>query len=53
MLIFFTSVRMEDEMLTAVTQKAQVATVAPLPSISSRLSVADFQKISTESDGKK
>ena len=45
------SVRMEDEMLTAVTQKAQVATVAPLPSISNRLSVADFQKISTDSDG--
>ena len=44
---------MEDEMLTAVTQKAQVATVAPLPSISNRLSVADFQKISTESDGRK
>ena len=48
------SVRMEDEMLTAVTQKAQVATVAPLPSISNRLSVADFQKISGESaDGGK
>ena len=40
-------------MLTAVTQKAQVASVAPLPSISNRLSVADFQKISTESDGRK
>ena len=47
------SVRMEDEMLTAVTQKAQAASVAPLPSISNRLSVADFQKISAESDGGK
>ena len=43
---------MEDEMLTAVTQKPQVATVAPLPSISNRLSIADFQKLTTESDGK-
>ena len=50
---FLFAVRMEDETLTAVTQKAQVATVAPLPSISNRLSVADFQKISTESDGRK
>ena len=40
-------------MLTAVTQKAQVASVAPLPSISNRLSVVDFQKISAESEGRK
>ena len=41
-------VRMEDEMLTAVTQQSQVATVAPLPSLSSR---PDFQKLQTDSDG--
>ena len=46
---------MEDELLTAVTQKSQVATVAPLPSISSRLpqlSSSDFQKLQTDSEGK-
>ena len=39
---------MEDDLLTAVTGQAVVdyPVVAPLPSISNRLSVADFQRIS-------
>jgi len=42
-------VTMEDEVLTAVTaRQAQIATVAPIPSISNRLSVADFQKLNSE-----
>ena len=36
---------MEDDMLTAVTLK-DYPVVAPLPSISNRLSIMDFQKIS-------
>ena len=46
---------MEDEVLTAVTQmtqrQAQIATVAPLPSISNRLSIVDFQKLSSDTAG--
>ena len=38
---------MEDEVLTAVTQK-ELPVVAPLPSISNRLSIADFQKTSLQ-----
>ena len=45
---------MEDEVLTAVTaRQAQIATVAPIPSISNRLSVADFQKLNSETPGSK
>ena len=41
---------MEDEVLTAVTRKE--ATVAPVPSISNRLSIVDFQKLTSETAGK-
>ena len=38
-------VTMEDDLLTAVTAK-EFPVVAPLPSLTNRLSIADFQKIS-------
>lgn len=41
----YITVRMEDDLLTAVTG-LEYPVVAPLPSISNRLSVADFQRIS-------
>jgi hypothetical protein len=40
------SVRMEEDLLTAVRAVADYPVVAPLPSISNRLSIADFQRIS-------
>ena len=43
---------MEDEVLTAVTASRKEATVAPVPSISNRLSVVDFQKLNSETAGK-
>ena len=37
---------MEEDLLTAVTGVEEYPVVAPLPSISNRLSIADFQRIS-------
>ena len=41
-MLYYNLVSMEEDMLTAVTQK-DYPVVAPLPSIANRLSVADFQ----------
>ena len=45
---------MEDEVLTAVTQRKEAleATVAPVPYISNRLSIVDFQKLTSDTAGK-